>query len=274
MNKLIGLGLTLTFLIIGLVSLVWTPYDTALIDIAGRFAAPSTVHWLGTDQLGRDVVSLLMDGARNSLIVAIASTLGALIIGVALGLWAAARGGFIDGLVMRINDVVFAFPALILAILIGAVLGAGTLNAALAIGIFNIPVFARLTRAQALKIWPEPYIMAARLAGKGQLRISLEHVLPQLANLLIAQSLIQMSFSVAAESGLSYVGLGAVPPAVSWGRMIAEAQTLILQYPLLALAPCVAIFLLVFGLNRLAEGLLPAQAQSNLERVAALEGTT
>lgn len=268
MNRIIGLGLTLTFLAIGLLSLVWTPYDITLIDIPGRFAAPSAAHWLGTDQLGRDVVSLLMAGTRSSLIVALISTAGALVTGVALGLWAAAKGGFIDGLIMRVNDVVFAFPALILAILIGAVLGAGVLNAALAIGIFNIPVFARLTRAQALKIWPEPYVLSARLAGKGRLRISLEHILPQLASLLMAQCLIQMSFSVAAEAGLSYVGLGAVPPAVSWGRMIAEAQTLILPHPLLALAPCAAIFLLVFGLNRLAEGLLPVQAQSALEGAA------
>ena len=264
MSRLTGLILTAGFLFLAAVSLIWTPYDTSAIDIAARFARPSLQHWLGTDQLGRDVLSLLMAGARNSLIVALASTLGALLIGVGLGLLAAARGGALAGLIMRVNDVAFAFPALILAILIGAVLGAGILNAALAIGIFNIPVFARLTRAQAAKIWPEPYIQAARLAGKGRLRISFEHILPPLRNLLIAQALIQMSFSVAAESGLSYVGLGAVPPNPSWGRMISEAQSLILQDPWLVLAPCAAIFLLVFGLNRLAEGVLPPQARSRL----------
>ncbi|MEI9903285.1 MAG: ABC transporter permease [Asticcacaulis sp.] len=225
------------------------------LDIAARLAAPSAAHWLGTDALGRDVVSLLMAGACNSLAVAIISTGFAVVIGGALGLWAAAQGGFVGGALMRISDVLFAFPALVLAILIGAVLGSGLLNAALAIGIFNIPVFVRLTRAQALKIWPEPYILAARLAGKGSARISIEHILPQLAGLLTTQVLIQMAFSVAAESGLSYVGLGAVPPQPSWGRMIAEAQTLIAQAPIQSLAPCAAILLLVFGLNRLAEGL-------------------
>lgn len=250
-----GLAVTGAFVVLAILSVVWTPYSVTQLDIAARFAAPSAVHWLGTDQLGRDVVSLLMAGSRNSLVVAVASTGFALVIGGALGLWAAARGGFVDGLVMRFNDVLFAFPALILAILIGAVLGSGLLNAALAIGIFNIPVFARLTRAQALNIWPEPYILAARLAGKGRLRISLEHILPQLTGVLTTQALIQMAFSVAAESGLAYVGLGAVPPQPSWGRMIADGQSLILQAPVQSLAPCAAILLLVFGLNRLAEGL-------------------
>ena len=255
MSLITGAVLTSAFVFLALLSYVWTPYDVTHLDIAARLATPSLDHWLGTDQLGRDVLSMLMAGARNSLIVAVASTGFALVIGAALGLVAAARGGVVDGIVMRINDVLFAFPALILAILIGAVLGSGLLNAALAIGIFNIPVFARLTRGQALKLWPEPYILAARLAGKGRARISIEHILPQLTGLLTTQALIQMAFSVAAESGLAYVGLGAVPPQPSWGRMIADAQTLILQAPVQSLAPCAAILLLVFSLNRLAEGL-------------------
>ncbi|MFT4089152.1 MAG: ABC transporter permease [Asticcacaulis sp.] len=256
MNSLrVGLILTGVFVLAALVSFVWTPYDVALIAVQDRFLPSSGAHLLGTDQLGRDVVSLLMAGARTSLIVATLSTVGALIIGTALGLWAASAGGIIDALIMRVCDVTFAFPALVLAILIGAVWGAGLYTAVLAIGIFNVPVFARLARAQALKIWPEPYVLAAQLSGKGRARISLEHILPQLTGLLVTQSLIQMSFSVAAEAGLSYVGLGIVPPETSWGRMIAESQTLILQAPLQILVPCVAIVLLVFGLNRLSEGL-------------------
>lgn len=250
-----GAGLTGLFMLAALVSFVWTPHDVTQIEVGARLLPPSSIHILGTDQLGRDTLSLLMTGARSSLTVAVLSTLGALIIGTGLGIWAAAAGGIIDDLIMRLCDVTFAFPALVLAILIGAVWGAGLYTAALAIGIFNVPVFARLARGQARKLWPEPYILAARLAGKGRARISFEHILPQLGGVLITQSLIQMSFSVAAEAGLSYVGLGAVPPQTSWGRMIAEAQTLILQSPLQILVPCAAIVLLVFGLNRLAEAL-------------------
>jgi peptide/nickel transport system permease protein len=260
---LVGAGISLFFVALAALSLVWTPYDVAAIDIGARFLKPSFAHWLGTDQLGRDLLSLLMAGAGNALIVAVSSTLGALIAGVVLGLIAAAFGGWFDGIIMRVTDVIFAFPALVLAILIGAVLGAGLFNAALAIAIFNIPIFARLARSQALKIWPQPYVLAARLAGKGRLRISVEHILPQMRNVLLAQALIQMSFSVAAESGLSYVGLGAAPPSVSWGRMIYDAQTLIIEAPLLILVPCVAIILLVFGLNRLAQGLSEPNSNEN-----------
>ncbi|MEM9964114.1 MAG: ABC transporter permease [Asticcacaulis sp.] len=253
-NLRIGLALTGLFVVAALLSIFWTPYDVAQIDIQNRLLPPSAHHILGTDQLGRDVLSLLMAGARSSLLVAALSTFGALVVGTVLGLWAASAAGVIDAVIMRICDVTFAFPALVLAILIGAVWGAGLYTAALAIGIFNIPVFARVARAQALKIWPEPYILAAQLTGKGRTHISLEHILPQLTGLLMTQSLIQMSFSVAAEAGLSYVGLGIVPPETSWGRMIAESQTLILQAPLQILVPCLAIVLLVFGLNRLSEG--------------------
>jgi len=250
-----GVGLTGLFLGAALLSLVWTPYAIDGIQVGARFLPPSLSHWLGTDQLGRDLLSLLMAGARNSLLVAVFSTAGSLVAGGALGLWAAARGGFIDALVMRLNDVLFAFPGLVLAILIGAVWGAGVWTAALAIGIFNVPVFARVVRAEAQTLWGEPYLLAGRLAGKGRLRLSLEHVLPQLTTLLVTQCLLQMAFSVAAEAGLSYVGLGAVPPEPSWGRMIAESQTLMTQAPWLVIAPCVAIVLLVVGLSRLSEAL-------------------
>ncbi len=252
-NLITGMVITGLFVLAAIVSLIWTPWPLDTLDIAHRLAPPSGSHWLGTDALGRDVLSLLMAGARNSLIVAVVSTAFALVIGTAIGLTAAARGGWLDAILMRVNDILFAFPALILAILIGAVLGSGLFNAALAIGLFNIPVFARLSRAQAQTLWPEPYVLAARLAGKGRARISIEHILPQLRGVLTTQALVQMAFSVAAESGLSYVGLGAVPPQPSWGRMIAEAQTLIAQAPVQSLSPCLAILLLVFGLNRLAE---------------------
>ena len=156
---------------------------------------------------------------------------------------------------MRSNDLVFAFPALLIAIMITAVFGPGAVNAIIAIGIFNIPVFARLTRGAALSLWTRDFILAARTAGKKSLRISIEHILPNILNLLIVQGTIQFSLGILAEAGLSYVGLGAQPPIPSWGRMLAESQTMISFAPHLALFPGFAILLTVLGLNLFGDGL-------------------
>jgi peptide/nickel transport system permease protein len=199
---------------------------------------------------------MIMVGARTSIAVALIAVGVGMVIGVPLGLWAAARrGGWIDELIMRFNDLVFAFPALLLAIMITAVFGPGAVNAIVAIGIFNIPVFARLSRAGALSLWTRDFIMAARVAGKGAVRISYEHILPNIANLLIVQATIQFSLGILAEAGLSYVGLGAQPPLASWGRMLADSQTMIALAPQLALIPGLAIVLTVLGLNLLGDGL-------------------
>lgn len=252
------LGALLTALLaaLALLSLLWTPWDIAALDVSARLATPSARHWLGTDHFGRDMLSMLMVGARVSAAVALlAVSLGAAL-GVPLGLWAAARrGSLADDLLMRVNDLIFAFPALIIAILLSASFGPGADKAILAIGIFNVPVFARITRAGALSVWSREFILAARMAGKGALRISLEHVLPNIANLLIVQATIQFSLAVLAEAGLSYVGLGAQPPLASWGRMLADSQTMIGFAPRLAILPGLAILLAVLGLNLLGEGL-------------------
>jgi peptide/nickel transport system permease protein len=200
-------------------------------------------------------LSLIMAGAKNSVGVALLSVIIGTFIGVPLGLIAAAKRGAVDELVMRSNDLIFAFPALLLAILITAVFGPGAINAIIAIGIFNIPVFARVTRAGALQAWTHDYTLAARVAGKQPFRISYEHVLPNLLGLLAIQSAIQFSLGVIAEAGLSYVGLGAQPPTPSWGRMLNEAQTLTALAPYLALFPGVAVLLFVLGLNLLGDGL-------------------
>ena len=242
-----------------LLSLVWTPHSVAGIDVAGKLAAPSAAHWLGTDQLGRDVLSLLMAGARTSIAVALVAVGIGVALGVPLGLWAAARrGSWVDEAIMRGNDLVFAFPSLVIAILVTAVFGPSAVNAILAIGIFNVPVFARVTRGAALPIWTLDYVLAARVAGKGPARISLEHVLPNVGNLLVVQATIQFSLGILAEAGLSYVGLGAQPPTPSWGRMLAEAQTMIYVAPRLAVLPGLAIVVTVLGLNLLGDGLRDA----------------
>ena len=217
---------------------------------------PSWAHPLGTDQFGRDILSMIMEGARTSIAVALVAVGIGMVLGVPLGLAAAARrGGLIDEVIMRGNDLVFAFPSLLIAVMITAVFGASALNAIIAIGIFNIPVFARLTRGAALSLWSRDYILAARVAGKGPARISLEHILPNVANLLIVQGTIQFSLGILAEAGLSYVGLGAQPPIASWGRMLADSQTMISLAPHLALFPGLAILLTVLGLNLLGDGL-------------------
>ena len=255
----VGAILTLTALAAAALSLVWTPYDTAALDIASKLRPPSAAHWLGTDHLGRDIGSLIMAGARTSLAVALVAVGIGMGAGVPLGLTAAAhRGGWLDEAIMLGNVLIFAFPSLIIAILITAVFGPSATNAIIAIGIFNIPVFARVARARALSRWRLDDIRAAQVAGKGRARISGEHILPNIANLLIVQGTIQFSLGILAEAGLSYVGLGAQPPTPSWGRMLAEAQTMVTLAPHVAIFPGLAIVATVLGLNLLGDGLRDA----------------
>lgn len=252
---LIGLAITLLIALAAMLSFIWTPYDVTKIVVADKLQSPSAAHWFGTDHFGRDILSMIMVGARNSIAVALVAVGIGMGIGVPLGCWAAARGGWLDEALMRFNDVVFAFPALLSAIMITAIFGPGAVNAIIAIGIFNIPVFARVARAGAVALWPREFILAARAAGKGRLLITIEHILPNIANLLLVQATIQFALGILAEASLSYVGLGAQPPMPSWGRMLFEAQTMISIAPHMALFPGLAIVLTVLGLNLLGDGL-------------------
>jgi peptide/nickel transport system permease protein len=252
---LAGFIITATIAAMALVSYIWTPYDVTKLIVADKLQTPSSIHWFGTDHFGRDILSMIMVGARNSIAVALVAVGIGMGIGVPLGTFAAARGGWIDDVLMRLNDVVFAFPALLSAIMITAIFGPGAINAIIAIGIFNIPVFARVARAGALALWPREFILAARAAGKGKALITIEHILPNIANLLLVQGTIQFALGILAEAGLSYVGLGAQPPMPSWGRMLFEAQTRMIVAPHLALFPGFAIVLTVLGLNLLGDGL-------------------
>ena len=234
-------------------------FDSGLaLDVAARLAPPSARHWFGTDPLGRDVFAMVAVGARTSLAVAIGAVLVGVLAGTPLGLIAAARGGFTDEFLARGNDLLFAFPALLLAVLLSAALGPGALTAVIAIGIFNVPVFARLVRGSARALMPRDFVLAARLAGRGPVAIAFEHLLPNLAGLLIAQVAIQLSLGIAAEAGLSYVGLGAQPPVPSWGRMLNDAQTLVGPAPWLALFPGLALALAVLALGLVGDGLAAA----------------
>ncbi len=252
---LIGAAITAVLVFVALLSLLWTPYAVDVMDIPTRLQGPSAAHWLGTDQYGRDVLSRLMAGAVNSIVVSLVAVGIGAGIGVPLGALAAARRGLIEEVVMRFNDFTFAFPALLSAVMITAILGPGAINSIIAIGIFNIPVFARLTRGASLSLWKRDFVLAARVAGKGRTRITAEHILPNIASLLIVQMTIQFALAILAEAGLSYLGLGTQPPAPSWGKMLNEAQTLMFQAPLLAVFPGLAIMITVLGLNLLGDGL-------------------
>ncbi len=251
----IGLAVTLVIVATALLSFIWTPYDVTALVIADKQQQPSWSHWFGTDQFGRDILSMIMVGARNSIAVALVAVGIGMGVGVPLGCLAAARGGLIDEALMRLNDLVFAFPALLSAVMITAIFGPGAVNAIIAIGIFNIPVFARVARAGALAIWPREFILAARAAGKNGTLITVEHILPNIATLLMVQGTIQFALGILAEAGLSYVGLGAQPPMPSWGRMLFEAQTRIATAPWMAIFPGMAIVVTVLGLNLLGDGI-------------------
>ncbi|TIL68897.1 ABC transporter permease [Mesorhizobium sp.] len=252
---LTGFVITIVVAAVAIVSFFWTPFDVTRLIIADKTQAPSPAHWFGTDHFGRDIFSMIMVGARNSIAVALVAVGIGMGVGVPLGALAAARGGVVDEAVMRLNDLVFAFPALLSAIMITAIFGPGALNAIIAIGIFNIPVFARVARAGALAIWPREFILAARAAGKGKTLITLEHVLPNIVTLLLVQGTIQFALGILAEAGLSYVGLGTQPPMPSWGRMLFDAQTRMGMAPWMAIFPGMAIVITVLGLNLLGDGI-------------------
>lgn len=257
-------GLAIGGLLVGtvfaaaLLSLVWTPHDPTAISVARRFLPASAEHWLGTDQLGRDVASLLLVGARNSVIVALLSVGIGGSIGVALGLWAAAAGGWVEEAIMRLADFGFAFPALLFAIMLAAVYGPSLSTAVIAIAFINVPIFARVARGSAAVVWTMDYVMAARVAGRSRLMITLAHVAPNISAVLVVQATIEFAVAILAEAALSYLGLGVQPPTPSWGRMLSEAQTLLFLQPMLAIWPGLCIVIAVIGFNMLGDGLRDA----------------
>jgi peptide/nickel transport system permease protein len=248
-------GLAAVFVLAALLNLAGAFDGRLRLSIDTRLAAPGAAHWLGSDALGRDVLAMIAAGATTSLGVALGAVVIGLTLGVPLGLLAAALGGRGDETVARLNDIVFALPPLLLAVLLAATLGPGPTTAVVALGVFNIPVFARVTRAGALTLLARDFVSAARLAGKGSVAIAREHVLPNLTGMLVVQATIQIALGIAAEAGLSYVGLGVQPPAPSWGRMLHDAQTLTGIAPWLAWCPGIALALCVLAFSRLGDRL-------------------
>lgn len=251
----VGLALTATLMAVALLSRVWTPSPSTRLDVAHRLAAPLARGLLGTDQLGRDVLSQLMVGAWNSLATAVTAVALGGGVGTVVGIVAAARRGLVEAVAMRASDVVFAMPPILSAMMLGAFLGPGAATATIAIAVFMVPVFARLALSSARQAWTRDYALASRAAGKGRARISFEHILPNIAGPLIVQASVQLGLAILTEAGLSFLGLGLPPPAPSWGRMLADAQTYLGAAPWLAVAPGLAIALAVFGFNLVGDGL-------------------
>ena len=252
----LGLLIVGATIVIALLSLVWTPYDPLLAMPAERLQGSSAEHLLGTDRFGRDVLSRLMVGAQMTLFVGIIAVAISALVGIPLGIAAGMRRGkFLDSLVMSTADLLLAFPALLLAIIAGAVWGPSTLTAMIAIGVAGIPSFARVARSGTLQVMSQDFIAAARVSKVSELGIALRHVFPNISGLAIVQASVYFALAILAEAALSYLGLGTAPPAASWGRMLQDAQSLLTVQPSLTLWPGLAIALTVLGFNLLGDAL-------------------
>jgi peptide/nickel transport system permease protein len=237
---------------------VLAPYGANEVNIDDRLQGPGAAHWMGTDQLGRDVFSRVILGATVSLQVGFVAVGIALLAGVPLGLLAGFYGRLVDDGIMRAMDVLFAFPAILMAIAVLAILGPGTTNAMIAIGIVYTPIFARITRASVLTVRAEVYVRAARAAGASDLRLLRLHVLPNVAAPIIVQTSVSLAFAILSEAALSFIGLGAQPPRPSWGRMLAEGRGFMEDAWWIGFFPGLAIFLTVLSFNLLGDALRDA----------------
>jgi peptide/nickel transport system permease protein len=254
-SLIVGGALVGLVILAALVSWVWTPYDPTVIRPQDSLAGVSTHHLLGADRFGRDILSQLMVGAQTTLLVGVVAIGIAGLIGVPLGALAAQRGGAVEEAAMRASDIVYAFPAVLIAIMLAAAYGGSTVTAMVAIGIAYIPVFARLTRGSALVVLRSDFVLAARASGRRPLAILTRHVLPNIAAVLIVQATILFAVAILAEAALSYLGLGTAPPTPSWGRMLKDSQGYFGQDTQLAVWPGLAIALAVLGFSLLGDGL-------------------
>jgi len=254
-NFAIGFIITSLLVLTAFISTVYTAYDPNRMNLSARFQGPTRDHWFGTDHYGRDIFSRVMRGSINSILVGLVTVSIGMSFGVLLGSLAAFFRGGVDETIMRISDVLYGFPAVLSAILITSILGPGMINSMVAIGIFNIPIFARLTRSTSLSIWGRDYVTAAKAIGRSNAGIIWKYILPNILSALVVQGTIQFAIAILAEAGLSYLGLGSQPPHASWGRMLNEAQTFMGTSAWLAIFPGCAIALAVLGLNLLGDGL-------------------
>ncbi len=257
-GAMLGLGVVAFFVVIAILAPTVAPHDPLQTSWSEVRKAPGAAHLFGTDEIGRDVASRVVWGARASLLAGLVSVCISLSLGVPIGLLAGYVGGWIDGLISRMTDAMLACPFLILAIALAAFLGPSLTNAMIAIGISATPVFIRLTRAQVLAVKVEDYVEAARAVGNSHLRIALRHILPNIVAPLIVQATLAIAAAVIAEASLSFLGLGQQPPAPSWGSMLNTAKNYIDNAPWMAVWPGLSIFLLVLSFNLVGDGLRDA----------------
>jgi peptide/nickel transport system permease protein len=257
-GAMLGLAIIAIFVAIALLAPLISPYDPQQQTWSAVRKAPSALHWLGTDDVGRDVLARVIYGARASLLAGVISVAIAILVGLPIGLISGYLGGFIDALFSRITDAMLACPFLILAIALAAFLGPSLGNAMIAIGITTTPIFVRLTRAQVMAVKVEDYVEAARCVGNPHWRIVLIHILPNILPALLVQATLSIAAAIIAEATLSFLGLGQQPPAPSWGSMLNAAQRFLVNAPWMAVWPGLAIFLTVLSFNLLGDGLRDA----------------
>ncbi|MEO7391328.1 MAG: ABC transporter permease [Ramlibacter sp.] len=257
-GAMLGLLFVLVFVVLAVFAPWIAPYDPVATSWSAVRVAPSAQYWFGTDEIGRDVLSRVVWGARASLLAGLVSVCISMALGVPIGLLAAYVGGWTDGVISRFTDSMLAVPFLILAIALAAFLGPSLTNAMIAIGVSATPIFIRLTRAQVLAVKVEDFVEAARAVGNPHWRIALRHILPNVLPPLIVQATLAIAAAVIAEASLSFLGLGQQPPAPSWGSMLNTAKNFVDQAPWMAIWPGVSIFLLVLSFNLLGDGLRDA----------------
>ncbi|MFJ5621581.1 ABC transporter permease [Peribacillus loiseleuriae] len=255
---LIGAGIVLFFVIIAIFAPLLAPYGVNDQELSIRNTPPSFEHWFGTDDFGRDIFSRVLYGARISLWVGLVSVAGSVILGCFLGIIAGYYGRWIDTLISRVFDIMLAFPSILLAIAVVAVLGPSLQNALIAIAIINIPNFGRLIRSKVLSVKQEEYIMAARAVGMSDGRILFHHVLPNSSAPIIVQATLAIATAIIEAAALGFLGMGAQPPQAEWGKMLADSRQYIIQAPWTVLFPGLAIMLTVLGFNLMGDGLRDA----------------
>jgi len=255
---IIGFSIIIFFILVALIGPLFTPYTFSEQNLVDRLVPPSADYWLGTDHLGRDIFTRLVYGARVSLMVGFFAVTGALVFGTLLGVIAGYYGRWIDMLISRIFDILLAFPSILLAIAIVAILGASLQNALIAIAIINIPIFGRLVRSRVISLREEEYVMAAKAQGMKHGRIISKHILPNSIAPIIVQSTLGFGTAILEAAALGFLGLGAQPPTPEWGQMLADSRDFIQLAPWTVIVPGIAIVLVVLGFNLIGDGLRDA----------------
>jgi peptide/nickel transport system permease protein len=255
---LVGLGIVIFFIMIAILAPVIAPYSFKDQNLVERFQAPSSEHWFGTDDFGRDIFSRIVYGARISLWVGFFSVLGSVVFGTLLGIVAGYYGRWVDAIISRIFDIMLAFPSILLAIAVVAILGPSLQNALIAIAVINIPNFGRLVRSRVLSVKQEEYIMAARAVGMKDTRILFRHILPNSISPVIVQATLAIATAIIEAAALGFLGMGAQAPTPEWGKMLADSKNYIMQAPWTLFFPGMAIMLTVLGFNLMGDGLRDA----------------